>query len=111
MLGLNGFEMFCAMCVLHYLCDYALQGDFMARAKNPKAPIDGVPWDEVMHAHGIIHGGAVWLVTGCIWLGFAEWILHAVIDLSKCHGHIGYRTDQRLHLGCKLLWGVLAWWC
>lgn len=28
----------------HALCDYPLQGDFLAKAKNRAAPLPGVPW-------------------------------------------------------------------
>jgi len=47
----------------HFLCDYPLQGDFLARGKNHKAPLQGVPWYQCLVAHSVIHGAAATLLT------------------------------------------------
>lgn len=101
---LSPLEMFGALVVAHMLCDYPLQGDFLAKAKNHTAPIPGVPWQQALAAHSVIHGGAVWLITGIWWLGVAETILHALIDHLKCSGKIGFSADQFIHVMCKLIW-------
>lgn len=101
-------EMLFALIVVHALADYPLQGDFLARAKNFTAPITGVPWWQAMTAHALIHGGGVTLVTGSYVLGAAEAMAHFNIDAAKCAGKIGFNTDQALHVGCKVLWAVLA---
>lgn len=88
----------------HFLADYPLQGDFLARGKNRTAPIPGVPFWQCLGAHAFIHGGIVALITGNVWLGIAEVICHAVIDNAKCVGNISFNEDQVLHLICKLLW-------
>jgi hypothetical protein len=88
----------------HYFFDYAGQGDFMAKAKNPAAPIPGVPWNTVMLAHCAIHGSAVATITGVWWLFFAEFFAHYVTDVAKCYGKISFRQDQGAHLLCKLFW-------
>ena len=90
----------------HALCDYPLQGDFLARGKNHKQPIAGVPWWQCLFAHAAIHGGMVALVTGSWELGLLEFILHTAIDHAKCEGLIGFNTDQALHVACKLLWVI-----
>jgi hypothetical protein len=41
---MNVALLFGALVAAHALCDYPLQGDFLARAKNRAAPIAGVPW-------------------------------------------------------------------
>jgi hypothetical protein len=95
--------------VAHVLCDYPLQGDFLARGKNHKSPLPGVPWYQCLLAHALIQGGAVVIVTGIPLLGIAEVFLHAGIDYGKCAGRYGFNTDQLLHLGCKLVYvAVLA---
>ena len=43
----------------HALCDYPLQGDFLARGKNHTDPIPGIPWVHCLVAHALIHGGMV----------------------------------------------------
>ena len=91
----------------HALCDYPLQGDFLARGKNHKNPIPGGPWYQCLAAHALIHGGAVTLLTGSVVLGAAEFVAHAVIDYAKRDGRLGFNTDQALHLVCKVAWLIL----
>jgi hypothetical protein len=93
----------------HALCDYPLQGDFLARGKNHRNPLPGVPWYQCLAAHALIHGGAVALITGSVWLGVAETIAHAAIDYGKSEGAYGFNYDQYLHFLCKVLWwGIWA---
>lgn len=92
----------------HALCDFAGQGDFMAKAKNSSAPIPGVPWQTVLGAHAAIHGAAVALITGFWWLALFEAAAHWVIDDFKCRGRITFTQDQAAHLGCKLIWWLFA---
>ncbi|WP_312052289.1 hypothetical protein [Brevundimonas diminuta] len=56
---MSGIELFAALIVAHVVCDYPLQGDFLAKAKSRFAPIPGVPWQQALGAHAIMHGGAV----------------------------------------------------
>jgi hypothetical protein len=90
--------------VFHALCDFPLQGDFLARGKNHKQPLPGVPWLIALAAHALIHGGAVALVTGSMSLGLAETLVHAAIDYGKCEGKYGFGVDQALHVICKIAW-------
>lgn len=90
--------------VLHFLCDYPLQGDFLSKAKNHTAPIPGIPWMQALFAHAVIHGGAVWLVTGSLGLAAIEIVLHALTDYLKCGNSISFNADQFIHLGCKAMY-------
>jgi hypothetical protein len=92
----------------HAFADYAGQGDFMAKAKNRMAPIPGVPWWQPMAAHATIHGGLVALITGIWWLAPLEAVAHFLTDDAKCRGRISYNTDQAIHVGCKVLWWLVA---
>lgn len=94
--------------VAHALCDYPLQGDFLARAKNPRAPVPGVPWGYPMLAHSLIHGGAVAFCTGSPVLGVLETVLHAVIDYEKCAGRFSFAQDQIAHVLCNVAWVLMA---
>ncbi len=98
--------MFFWLVVGHAVADYPLQGDFLARGKNHKSPLPGIPWWQCLVWHSVMHGGAVALVTGNVWLGIAEAVAHAGIDFGKCHGFYGFNADQFLHIACKLAWCV-----
>lgn len=96
------------LAVGHALCDYPLQGDFLARAKNHRLPVPGVPSYQALGAHAAIHAGMVALITGSVTLGLLEYIAHVAIDWAKCEGLFGFNTDQLLHGLCKLAWALLA---
>lgn len=93
--------------VAHAVCDYPLQGDFLARAKNHRQPIPGVPWGLALATHALIHAGGVALVTGSVALGLAEFVLHVAIDFLKCDERTTLAWDQAYHLACKVLWVLL----
>lgn len=97
-----------ALLTAHFFADYAGQGDFMAKAKNQYNPIPDVPWWQVLGAHAMIHGGLVALITGIWWLCPLEAAAHFVTDDAKCRGRISYNTDQAIHVGCKVLWWLVA---
>lgn len=84
---------------VHFVLDYPLQGDFLARAKA-EGPL------RVWHlfGHSVIHGAGVMLVTGSIGLGVAETVVHAAIDEAKVRGWTTFAHDQALHMVCKIVW-------
>lgn len=128
----NPILLFFALLIGHALCDYPLQGDFLARGKNRFNPLPGVPWYWCLGAHAAIHAGAVWMVTGWWQLGAWEFVLHCLIDDFKCsaqndvqgasaakyltmygiakeqHAATLFNVDQTLHVVCKFAW-VLIW--
>ena len=83
----------------HWLCDYPLQGPFLSDAKA-NGPLRAYH----LVAHAGIHGAAVALVTGNVWLGLAEWAAHTVIDELKVRGKTSFAVDQVLHIACKVVW-------
>jgi hypothetical protein len=103
--------LFLALVVAHALCDYPLQGDFLARAKNHRAPIAGVDWWIPMAAHCAIHAGAVGLIVYAftpvpviaIAAAAFEAGWHYVLDVSKNDGLISFRDDQLFHVFVKVL--------
>jgi hypothetical protein len=110
---MNSLTLFFWLLVGHALCDYPLQGDFLARAKNHKVPIAGVPFYQGLLWHALIHGGSVALVTHSVCLGMLETTVHILIDFAKCNGTFGegrnaFDVDQALHVLCKVLWALLV---
>lgn len=93
----------------HYLADYPLQGDFLARAKNATAPVPGVPYVQAMAAHAAIHAAGAAVITGLWWVFLAEFVAHWVTDELKCRGKISFNEDQYAHLCHKVMWAFLAW--
>jgi hypothetical protein len=100
---------FWSMLAAHFFLDYAGQGDFMAKAKNHASPIPGVSPTGVLAAHSYLHGFAVGAITGSFVLGFAEALIHAATDRTKCAGRITFEEDQTIHLASKVVWALLLW--
>jgi hypothetical protein len=100
------FSLLFLLFVGHALCDYPLQGDFLAKGKNQHAPLPGVPWYQCMFAHSLIHAGMVGLVTGSLTLAILELILHFGIDFWKCEGALSFNKDQAAHFACKVFWAA-----
>lgn len=93
----------------HAVCDYPLQGDFLSRGKNRhKSPyLAWCPWYWCLANHCLIHAGAVTLITGSVWLGLAEFCVHAATDYAKGEDWFNMQTDQTIHLASKVLWVLL----
>jgi len=101
-------EMFGLLIVAHAIADYPLQGEFLAKAKNRTAPLPGVPWQQALGAHSLIHAGFVGLITGSVWLGLAEFVAHWITDDLKCRSKISFNTDQAIHAACKAAWCAIT---
>lgn len=91
----------------HYLCDFGLQNDFIAKFKVPgSAPF----WYHVMMAHCAMQALGVMVVTHNSKLALAEFATHFAIDYFKCLKKLSFNQDQALHLICKLIWFGLLFW-
>ncbi len=99
--------LFWKMLILHALCDYPLQNDFLAKGKNHKQPIPEISWWICLTAHALIHSGAVGWITNNFYIGFAEFIIHWIIDYLKCDEKITFLQDQILHIICKFIWVIV----
>jgi len=94
--------------VAHAVADFVLQQEAMGSGKNRHSEIHnkrGVhfpAWYYWLTAHALVHGGAVFLVTGSLILGVVETLLHWTIDYAKCERWINFHQDQALHMGCKV---------
>jgi hypothetical protein len=107
------FKLLCG----HALADFALQSEWMAKAKNRHAVSPGYDeklhgpkqavWPYVLSAHALLHGLAVFWATGSVVLGIAETAAHWLIDFGKCERWYGIHADQAAHLACKGLWALL----
>ncbi|OVE78677.1 hypothetical protein BVY01_04770 [bacterium I07] len=101
----------------HAMADFSLQTNAMAMGKNRNVDWEGAKqggkryafWPYWLTAHALIHGGAVWVVTGNVLLGAVETLLHWLIDFAKCENWINIHFDQALHLVTKIayVWFLL----
>ena len=83
----------------HFLCDFALQNDFVAKYKARY--VDGrynEMWAWVLVAHCAIHAIPVLFLTKSLGLSLLMFITHFLIDFSKCEKRITFNLDQILHL-------------
>ena len=101
-------ELLALLLFAHFLFDYPLQGEWMARAKNRYDPIPHVPWYQPMMAHTGMHGLAVWFITGIPLLGLAEMAIHWITDDLKLRGELTFNQDQAIHIICKVVWAVIT---
>lgn len=108
------FQTLFELLAAHALADFALQSDAMAKGKNRHNRPEYIPegqkyipcWPYWLTAHALIHGGAVYLVTGSLWWGLTETVLHWFIDFIKCEGVTNPHVDQALHLWCRIWYAV-----
>lgn len=100
-------ETFLYFMAAHALCDFPLQGDYLAKGKDHTNPANDSIWQTCLTSHCFIHSGAVLLVTGRIELAVAELVVHWVIDHAKCSKAFGFIADQALHVLCKVAY--VAW--
>ncbi len=97
-------SLFIALLAGHALCDFSLQTDFMAKAKNRHTESLVLMWPYALCSHAAIHGLVVTIATGSQALGIAETIAHAAVDFGKNEGWFGFHFDQALHVFCKAAW-------
>lgn len=90
----------------HAFADFGIQSGETSRAKRAEYNPSG--WWHALACHSLIHGGSVALVTGMWQLGVAETAAHALIDYIKGRKLITTITDQALHIGCKIIWLIIA---
>ena len=102
------FLVFAILMFFHFVGDYPLQGDFLAKAKNHITPIPHVSWRHALFAHAFIHAGLVYLATGSAILFCAELVAHTLIDYRKNSGELTFVGDQYAHFACKAIWALVT---
>lgn len=104
-------QVFFTLLIGHALCDFPLQGDFLAKLKNPELFPQERMWMWGLLWHSLIHAGAVLLITESYSLAILECVSHMVIDYFKCKRRLSFAGDQFLHIAFKALWAFLAVYC
>lgn len=101
---MNPIEMFLVLLMVHYLCDFSLQNDFVAKFKAIKVDGKHNPiWIHCLSAHCAIHALGVYLLTKSILLSLIMFFTHFAIDNFKCLGKITFNQDQALHCAVLLI--------
>lgn len=94
----------------HAVADFALQSDAMAKGKRGVALVPPgqryTPvWPYWLVAHSLVHGAAVMVITGGIWMAVFATVAHVVVDFGKTRNCYGIHMDQSLHLATL---GIIA---
>lgn len=95
----NYIEIFLTLMMVHYLCDFSLQNDFVAKFKS--YIVDGKYnpiWYHCLTAHCAIHALGVYVLTKSVYLSLFMFFTHFLIDHLKCKGKITFNGDQLLHV-------------
>lgn len=91
--------LFVTLLCTHFLLDFAIQGDFVAKYKvRIVDEKENVFWKWVLTAHAASHTLPVLLLTQSVLLGLVMFISHFVIDFLKCEQKINFNQDQTLHI-------------
>ena len=97
MVGL--ITLFVTLLCAHFLLDFAIQGDFVAKYKARTVDdSNNVMWKWVLTAHAASHTLPVLLLTQSVLLGMVMFVSHFVIDFLKCEQKINFNQDQTLHI-------------
>lgn len=96
-----------ALLLGHFVADYALQSDWIAKHKNRHVPLTPTQWPWILTAHAATHAFFVLYITHSVWLALAELVAHWGIDFAKCEGRTTIHQDQVAHLLCKLAWWAI----
>lgn len=93
----------------HYVCDFALQNEFIATYKAKTVHGKSNPiWFHILFAHCMMQGLGVYLATQNVLVATLEVIAHFAIDYAKSSENvIGFHTDQALHIACKVVWYLI----
>lgn len=108
MTGLSAMSALGWLMVIHALTDFPLQGDFLARAKNHRAPVAGVPWRVALAMHCLIVAGGVALILPWPY-AVIEFFFHWITDWTKNEGQFGegekgFLVDQLWHVFARLVY-------
>lgn len=95
-------QTFLILLTLHFLADFPLQGEFLAKGKNSRTNPPEV-WITCLIAHCTIHAGLVFAFTEELSLAAIMFITHACVDMLKCNGDLGegpeaFAHDQIMHV-------------
>ena len=91
--------LFSILLCTHFLLDFAIQGDFVAKYKA--RIVEGRSnefWKWVLTAHAASHTLPILLLTNSLILGSVMFISHFVIDFLKCEQKLNFNHDQVLHI-------------
>ena len=101
----------------HFLADFPLQGEHIARTKSRHYIPDFVPkgqkptpiWFHSLTAHALIHGLVVYVITSRLDLSLYMSVTHWIIDFMKCENWTNPHVDQLFHMGVIMtIWNQLS---
>lgn len=88
----------------HFLLDFAIQGDFVAKFKARNVDNNhNSMWKWVLTAHAASHTLPVIILTQSLLFGGIMFLSHFIIDFLKCEQKLNFNQDQTLHIIVILL--------
>lgn len=112
---MNIIEILFVMIFLHFLGDFALQSDTMAKGKNRHKKPDYIPEGQKykitcfywLSAHAFIQGGLIFIFFPVLWIVLLEVLFHFIIDFLKCDNITNPHIDQFLHFLLRILYTMI----
>ncbi len=97
----------------HFLADFPLQGEYIAKMKNRHYVPEYLPegqkptsvWFYALTAHAFIHGLMVFLITQSLMMALIQTVSHWIFDFMKCENVTSPHTDQIIHY-----WVLICIW-
>ena len=112
---MNFIEILFMMLFLHFLGDFSLQSDAMAKGKNRHRMPENIPegqkikkvWFYWLSAHAFIQGGIIFIFFPVLWIVLLEVVFHFILDFMKCDNITNPHIDQAFHFLLRIVYTII----
>lgn len=112
---MNFIEILFVLLFLHFLADFSLQSEAMAKGKNRhfrseyilKGEKNKITWFYWLTAHTFIQGGLIFIFFPIIWIALIEVVFHFLLDFLKCDNVTNPHIDQGLHVLLRIIYAMV----
>lgn len=115
---MNFIEILFILLFLHFLADFSLQSEAMAKGKNRHFKPEYVPegqkykitWFYWLIAHAFIQGGLIFIFFPIVWIALIEVVFHFLLDFFKCDNITNPHIDQGLHILLRIIYATVIFY-